>query len=916
MTAANKGIEQLIINTPYREPQEYWKYEPETKDFHRLPGRRPAGYVIASKDAASYDDPGTFIAIELANQIRPRVKKWRDAAYPGVTGLTRRLLEHWHDRDELDMQRFFFCQLEAMETLIWLKEAHDSEKVGITIPDDGGAFQRLCTKMATGSGKTIVMAMLTAWHILNKLSYPKDKRFSKNVLIIAPSLTVKERLAVLKPAAESNYYEQFDIVPSSMRERLQQGRVIIHNWHALNWEDEEAIQKRRSVDKRGPKSDAAYVREVLKDMSNSRNVLVINDEAHHAWRVNPSAIGKKKHAKESIQEATIWIGALDRIHRVFGILTAHDFSATPFHPSGSQNEENSLFPWIVSDFGLNDAIESGLVKTPRIVVSEDALPDAKSYKPKLYHLFGDPGIRDDLSRAAKQHERLPDLLINAYFLLGTDWRKSYQAWKKAGSPVPPVMISVCNRTETAARIRHAFDTKHIAIEELCEAEGILHIDSKVLSEAEEQGANKKQKQAEALRKQVDTVGQEGKPGAKIKNVISVGMLSEGWDAKTVTHIMGLRAFSSQLLCEQVVGRGLRRTSYETNQDGFFEPEYVNIFGVPFSFLPHEDGGTGLDAKATKPAVKVQPEDAKSEYAISWPKVIRIERSLKSILKLDHAKAAVLQLNAADILKEATIAPLLDGQTSLTEQKKIQIKDWSKEHRRQEIIFQTASSVYDELGLAWGGNRALLLAQILRFTEQIIASDKIKLAPQIDNEDEDIRKVVITLCMTKVVRHIYKAIQYTNTEELRPVYHSHQPIQGTGDMPIWYTRKPNHRTRKSHINVCVYDSTWESADAYQLDENENVLAWVKNDHLGFEIYYMYEGVVHKYRPDFLIRMKNGTMLILETKGQESEQDKVKNQYLQEWVDAINKDGTFGRWQSAVARETGQIKDILAALAQER
>lgn len=423
------------------------------------------------------------------NQIRPRVKAWREAGYPGVTSITKRLLEHWQDPELFEQRRFFFCQLEAVETLIWLTEAAPAERTGIEIPGDGGDFERQCCKMATGTGKTIVMAMVIAWQVLNKVTNPQDPRFSKNVLVIAPGLTVKKRLEVLYPTAEGNYYEAFDIVPSALLDKLRQGRVLVRNWHALAWESEEQLRRKKSVDKRGAKSDEAYVREVLGEMANARNILVINDEAHHAWRVNPEAAGKylrQRDLKDSAEEATVWVGGLDRIHRARGILRCYDFSATPFAPSGGRSSEETLFGWIVSDFGLNDAIESGLVKTPRVVIRDDILPDAKTYRSRLYHIYNDPEVKDNLNRCAEPHEPLPDLVLNAYYLLGYDWRETLKQWQERGAPTPPVMITVANRVETAARIRHAFEARRIQIDELCDSQHILHIDSKVLEEAEAQ----------------------------------------------------------------------------------------------------------------------------------------------------------------------------------------------------------------------------------------------------------------------------------------------------------------------------------------------------------------------------------------------------------------------------------------------
>lgn len=933
---ARTTIDRLIINSPYEEPSRHWRYERETRLFDLVKGRRPAGYVVASGDSKAFDDPGIFVEIPLVNQIRPRVKAWREAGHPGVSSITKRLLDHWCDPEEFEARRFFFCQLEAVETLIWITEAPPANRVGIDIPGDGGAFLRRCCKMATGSGKTIVMAMVIAWHILNKVAYPQDARFAKNVLVIAPGLTVKSRLKVLEPAAAGNYYETFGIVPSGLLDKLRQGRVRVTNWHVLAWESEEQVKKRRSVDKRGIKSDEAYTREVLGEMAGARNYLVINDEAHHAWRVNWEAEGKylrRRDLKDSAEEATVWIGGLDRLHRTRGILTCYDFSATPFTPSGKKSSEEALFGWIVSDFGLNDAIESGLVKTPRVVVRDDAVPDAKTYKSRLYHIYNDSEVKDDLNRKAEPHEPLPDLVLNAYYLLGYDWREAQKAWHEAHLPTPPVMITVCNRTETAARVKHAFDSRRIHIDELCDQKRILHIDSKVLKEAEERDEPvvpletteaaaeteeaeapaerklTKAEQAELLRRTVDTVGKAGEPGAPIQKVISVGMLSEGWDAKTVTHIMDLRAFTSQLLCEQVVGRGLRRTSYEINPEtGLFEPEYVNIFGVPFTFLPHEGGEDGPPPPPT-PKAAVEPDLAKAEFEIRWPNVVRIDRVFLPTLTLDWEKVRPLKLDAAQTAQIAELAPVLEGKPDVSQINRIELDRLAREFRAQRIIFETARDVFDQMQHTWEGSREVLLAQLVRIVEQFIHSDKIAISPLLFYQDDLRRRLIITLNMSRVVQHIWEAVRQENTERLVPIFDGDHPIRSTGEMRTWYTGKPCERTRKSHINVCVYDSTWEASDAFVLDDSERVATWVKNDHLGFEVLYIYRGVVRKYRPDFLVSLAGGDMLVLETKGQDTEQDQVKRRYLAEWTQAVNTHGGFGRWRWAVAHQPAEIRDIL-------
>ncbi|MCH8037408.1 MAG: DEAD/DEAH box helicase family protein, partial [Proteobacteria bacterium] len=600
----------LIINSPFVRPAQHWQPKRDGT-LEIVAERRPAGYEIF--------DPRTntrrFERLDLVNTIRERVDQWRDAGWPGVTSVTRRLLEHWHDGDARQ-HPFYFCQLEAIETLIWWVEGAAEFRQGIFVPGDDGPWERLCNKMATGAGKTAVMAMIITWQVLNAVTYPKrTKDFSRAVFIVAPGLTVKDRLRVLYPGNEPSYYDEFSLCPSeALRQKLNQAEVLIENWHTLMPLKEQT----RSVVRKGAESDEAFTRRVLGKLSGFRDIFVINDEAHHAYRKPPEVKISKKLAADlglDLDEATRWIEGLDRIHKTRRIRRCFDLSATPFAPTGKRTTETALFDWIVSDFGLNDAIEAGLVKTPRVVVRDDALPDAKTLRPKLYHIYRDASVSDDLNRPAQPHEALPKLVKDAYTILGADWRAAQQAWDKAGHHSPPVMLTVCNRTETAARIEHYFNSGDAVWPELEAPEKTLRVDSKVLEKAEIGEAatadkayearlaeiigasglpTTRQEQLLALKKEellreiVDTVGKRGGGGQGLQKVISVAMLSEGWDAKNVTHIMGLRAFTSQLLCEQVIGRGLRRVSYTIDEDGLFEPVYVNVFGVPLSISENVD----------------------------------------------------------------------------------------------------------------------------------------------------------------------------------------------------------------------------------------------------------------------------------------------------------------------------------------
>lgn len=645
----------LIINSPFACPAQYWT-EKSDGTLTLKHERRPAGYEIfdVRNNTRRTED------LTLVNTIRARVDQWREAGYPGVTIVTRRLLEHWFDQ-QARQHPFYFCQLEAIETLIWWIEGAEEYRQGIAIPGDGGAWERLCNKMATGSGKTTVMAMIITWQVLNALTYPKrNKNFGRAVFIVAPGLTVKERLRVLYPGEPDNYYDAFGVCPSeALRQKLNQAEVLIENWHTLM----PLKQPRRSVVKKGAESDEAFTRRVLGRLSAHKDIVVINDEAHHAYRKPPELKISKKAAAEQgldLDEATRWIEGLDRIHKTRRIQRCFDLSATPFAPTGKVSTETALFDWIVSDFGLNDAIEAGLVKTPRVVVRDDALPDARTMRSRLYHIYRDPSVSEDLNRKAEVHEALPKLVQDAYTLLGADWREAREQWAKAGHHSPPVMLTVCNRTETAARIEHYFNQGDAHWPELHAPTRTLRVDSKVLEKAEigetatadktyearlaaiieaaDLPETKKArlsglKKEELLREVVDTVGKRGGAGQDLQNVLSVAMLSEGWDAKNVTHVMGLRAFTSQLLCEQVIGRGLRRVSYDTDENGLFIPEYVNVFGVPLS-ISERVGEGGEAPPPPKPSTQVDVVPERAAMEIKWPNVLRIESVVKPMLTIE------------------------------------------------------------------------------------------------------------------------------------------------------------------------------------------------------------------------------------------------------------------------------------------
>lgn len=892
-----RSIEKLIICSPYEMPAKHHRYDRKTREFEVIGGRRPAGFVTATKDSQAYDDPGVFHEIELVNRIRLRVDEWRKAGYPGVTGATRQLLDFWNDSDKRE-HRFFFCQMEAIETLIWLTEAHESEKLGIDIPSDGGGFGRLCCKMATGTGKTVVMAMLIAWQAVNKAAYPDDPRFSRSVLVVAPGLTVWSRLKVLRPEADGNFYRMFNIVPEQLYGALYRARVVIYNWHKLVPETDAP----KIVTKLGRESDAVFARRILgHDM---RNVVVINDEAHHAYRASPEDNSGMPNA--DAEKDRVWMEGLDMVHSARNVLKCFDFSATPSKPTGDSITEETMFKWIVSDFGLSDAIESGLTKTPRITIGDDSNVFSEGYKSRLYHIYANSDVRPDLSRNSGGGEGLPGLVENAYRVLGQDWIKTRDEWEKNGSPVPPVMITVCNNTNTSRRVERAFEKNAFDLKDLSSRDHMLRIDTVAIRKAEE-GDPGSGGEAERLRDMVDTVGKRGKSGEQVRNIIAVKMLSEGWDARNVTHIMGLRAFASQLLCEQVVGRGLRRVSYDVDPgSGLLEPEYVNVFGVPFTFLPHE-GGDGTPPPPAKPTTEIRPDPGKSCHKISWPNVERIDTDFVPKLEVDWGRLGRLDLRSDSVITRADMAQILAGKPHRGTASQIGMH---AKMRMQKLVFQATARVYESVSPGWRGRRELLLAQVAGLVGKFIRSDKLVVVGA-DGRDDVRWGATVKIEMSRVVSHMYAAIKESSTARKRIDLSAFMPVRSTSDMRPWNTTRQVGDAKKSHINMAVYDKGWERSSGSELDRNSNVVSWAKNDlHMGFLVKYLYKGVVRDYVPDFLIRLKNDVMLVLEVKGRDDEQNEEKRKYMKEWVEAVNDDGRFGAWAFDVAFGPSEIRGILS------
>ncbi|MEO8133347.1 MAG: DEAD/DEAH box helicase family protein [Betaproteobacteria bacterium] len=925
----------LIINSAFTEPGQHWAENPD-RTLRVESGRRPAGYEIID----TRENTRRTVSLPRVDGIRERVRHWREAGYQGVTEVTRDLLRHWRDEEGTSRRpyRFYFCQIEAAETLIWHVEAAPEFRQGVNIPGDGGPFERLCNKMATGTGKTTVMAMLIAWQVLNALAYPKrNKHYSRAVLVVAPGLTVKDRLRVLYPGDPTNYYDEFDLAPSeSMRQRLNQMEILVENWHTLM----PLREADRSVVKKGAESDEAYTRRVLGKLAQHKDLLVINDEAHHAWRAPADIKISRKDAEElglDLEEATRWVEGLDRLHKTRRIQRCFDLSATPFAPTGRTNTEAGLFDWVITDFGLNDAIEAGLVKTPRVVVRDGVLPNAATLRPKLYHLYREPEVGQDLNRrGAQPHEPLPEFVQQAYTLLGADWRETARLWREEGHPNPPVLLTVCNRTETAARVEHYFSKGHAQWPELHAPDRTLRVDSRVLEKAEigetagsdkdyetrlqaivaaaDIPATRKQqlgvlKKEELLRALVDSVGKRGQAGQDLQNVISVAMLSEGWDAKNVTHIMGLRAFTSQLLCEQVIGRGLRRVSYDVKDD-LFEPEYVNIFGVPLSIALQPGEGDGAAPPPPKKSTQIEALIERNEFEIRWPNILRVDSIVRPQLVLDWEKVGILKIDPAVVPIQVEIAPALGGAAAWNQVRSIDLEKLPDEFRLQRLVFRAAQKAFDQVVVRFKGQREYLLFQLVRLVEQFLESNKYIDIPSLFHQDPLRRRILLSLKIDAIVEHLLKHVYEQNTTKLEPVFDAERPIGSTREMRTWYTTRICEPTRRSQVSHLVVDSGWEKYVADILEAHPQVSAWAKNDHLGFQIYYLWNGSKRKFIPDFLMRYASGKTLVLEVKGEDSAQDQAKRAALRQWVEAVNAHGGLGSWAAdVVLGEPAGARDVV-------
>ncbi|WP_161996393.1 BPTD_3080 family restriction endonuclease [Rhodococcus sp. YH1] len=993
----SESIANPIINSPYVQPDRYFEIGPGGPTGEIKPGRRPSESYIpiaptrkGTKAPDSVQDEFDFDLTgerreknPLINDLRREVGLWRQRGYGRVTPTTRKLLLHW--ADESRENRVLFCQREAAETAIFLTEVAGRDGFTDWRPrlaehnsEHNSGLPRVALKMATGSGKTVVMAMLIAWQTLNKVQSPRDARFSNRFLVVTPGITIRDRLRVLFPEDPGNYYDERGLIPPDLKGGLQHARIVITNYHAFLLKDAKEIKgvasNTRKILTAGKKQDpfketpAAMVSRVLRDLGGAgkgrQEIVVLNDEAHHCYQDKPleSAAKLSKEQQEDVEQARVWFRGLQAVARQMGVKTVYDLSATPFYLAGSGHQEGYIFPWTVSDFSLMDAIESGIVKIPRTPVDDDATHELVTYL-RLWDFIGDQLPKRKAAATAGTDGWIPPPeLEGALRSLFRSYRRSYEHWQNTlaqhGEP-PPVFIVVCPNTVVSKLVYDWVAGTEIEREDgvtvgrpgnldlfsnyedgraLARPRTIL-VDSAQLESGETLKADfkaaavaeidafkaelrrrspgldvDKVTDEEILREVMNTVGKKGRLGEGVRSVISVAMLTEGWDANTVTHILGIRAFRSQLLCEQVVGRGLRRRSYAVNeQTNMFEPEYASVYGIPFAFLPSDKAPA--EVLPRPPAIEVRALEGREHLRITFPKLdgYRVEVPDEQL----HFDPADVQ---PFVIGPSTVPTWVETAGIVGEAERVTYPDPAG-FRPQEVAFALAKRLLDShFTASKDDQRPWLFPQLVQIARRWLeacleVAEGYSVGYLLTNTERQAEAV-------EAIWHAITVQVGDRRERLRPMLRRFDPVGSTGDV-AFLTRKAVETTTKSEVSHVTLDgkdgNTWEQILALQCELNRDVVAYVKNDHLGFAIPYVHKGRTHTYVPDFLLRLRrvegedfDRTLIVEVSGGQKSPgPTTVKARTARDsWCVAVNNHGGFGRWGYVEIVSMTGVKDALA------
>jgi type III restriction enzyme len=997
-----------ILNSPYEAPPRHWELDETGQPTQRVvETRRKAEFITpipkpkkrrapAAQGIMVFDEGKGLSTKEqqydptsIINDVRSQVEGWRSLPNPThwqVTPETARLLQHWRGH-KFSGVRPFFCQVEAAETAIWLTEVAPNLKSGRRLLEHLAAanrdanpnLMRLALKLATGAGKTTVMAMLIAWQTVNAVRRPSSKHFTRGFLVCTPGLTIKDRLRVLQPNDPDNYYSTRELVPNDLLEDLHRSKVVITNYHAFKLRERVELSAGGRALLRGrggeelntQETEGQMIQRVMPDLMGMKNILVINDEAHHCYREKPQAPDdedlkgdEKKEAEKNNEAARLWISGLEAVNRKLGISRVIDLSATPFFLRGSGYAEGTLFPWTMSDFSLMDAIECGIVKLPRVPVAEN-IPGSEM--PMFRNLW--ENIRADMPKKGRGRGedldplKLPARLQTAFSALYGHYEKTFNLWEKRGIKVPPCFIIVCQNTAISKLVYDyvsGFQRKHTdgtstfengrlpLFRNFDETTGnplprphTLLIDSEQLEAGDALDDNFRKMAAteierfrreivertgdahkteditdqNLLREVMNTVGKPGTLGGGIRCVVSVSMLTEGWDANTVTHVLGIRAFGTQLLCEQVIGRALRRQSYDLNEDGRFNVEYADVFGIPFDFTAKPVIAPPQAPRETVLVKAVRPD--RDGLEIRFPRVegYRIE------LPEERLAAA---FNDDSVLE---LTPDLVG-PSVTQ--------------NAGIIGETANMSLEHLADMRPSTLVFHLTQRLLYTKWRDPGDDPKL--HLFGQLKRIAKEWIDTCLVCRGGTYPALLMYQQLADLacdritraittsflgsKPVKALLDPYNPTGSTSTvrFSTAKTSRwepRADRCHVNWVILDSDWEGEFCRVAEAHPRVLAYVKNQNLGLEVPYRFASENRKYLPDFIVLVDDGRgaedplRLIVEIKGYRREDAKEKKSTMETyWVPGVNHLGTHGRWAFAELTEVFRIESDFAAKVEHR
>jgi len=979
---ANSLIDNPIINSPFEEPARHFQFDDQGITDKIINARRISEHLVPIPKPKSKNNQESLFdeeslkeqrkPNEFINRLRNEVRTWRLGGHPRITNTTRRLLEYWTNPNR--ERRLYFCQVEAIETAIYLAEVvasndpgHIMEKLKAGNDAANQDLFRIAFKMATGSGKTLVMAMLIAWQTLNKTANPQDDRFSDAFLIVTPGITIRDRLRVLMPNDPENYYRLHDLVPTQMMGQLHRASIVITNYHAfIRKETDKASKLAKDILAQGGNQDGfletndQMVRRVCRALGTSKNIIVINDEAHHCYRHkaedgNEKLKGEERQEAEKREEqARIWINGLEAVKAKLGVKVVFDLSATPFFLKGSGYPEGTLFGWVVSDFSLTDAIESGIVKVPRVPVADDTMD---SRMPMYRSIW--PRIRDMLPKkgrgteAVDEEPKLPQLLEGAIQSLYSNYRTLYEAWAADQNAAlrgstPPVFIVVCNNTNVSRMVYNYISGwrkvlqdgtvrlvpgkldlfSNVENERLLARPRTILVDSEQLESGENLTPEFKQiaaleidqfkadfrirsggrdpdslTDADILREVMNTVGKPDKLGEQIRCVVSVSMLTEGWDATTVTHILGVRAFGTQLLCEQVIGRGLRRMSHATSLQSVtsegktaeieaYTPEFAEVYGVPFSFVPC--AGASVTPPRPVQTTHVRALEERIAAEITFPRVIGYRYLLpEKRLRADFSPESRKVLSTQDLPGNVEMASIIgEGE--------MHTLDELNSHRVQEVDFLIASRLLSRYMKDENDEvQPWYFPQLLQITRQwretcLVMKDNT--FPQrlllVENADDAVEK-------------IYRAIVKADEGEKRlfPILAPYDQVGSTRYVDF-DTTQPVYPTcpDKCHVSHVVADTgVWEQKVAQSLESMDEVVHYVKNERLGFTIPYTIKSENHEYNPDFIVCIDDGhgrgdlLNLVLEVSGRDKPEKQEKTATARTmWVPAVNALGTYGRW----------------------